>query len=59
MHNGRTIEELIQLVQRIDEERGTHPKDAHALAHPRDMESSPSARSSQDQTEPAWLAVFR
>jgi hypothetical protein len=26
MHTGRTIEELIKLVQRINKERGTYPK---------------------------------
>jgi hypothetical protein len=59
MHNGRTIEELIKLVQRINKERGTYPKVALNLTESNGTKSSPSSRSSQERTEPTWLAVFQ
>jgi hypothetical protein len=58
MHNGHTIEELIQLVQRINTERGNYPNAAPHLPDPNRAESS-STRSPRELAEPVWLAVFQ
>jgi len=58
MHNGRTIEELIKLVQRINTERGDDPNALH-INDSNSTRSSLSSRSSHDLQEPAWLAVFQ
>jgi hypothetical protein len=41
MHDGRTIEELIKLVQRINTERRTYPNTAVNLSAPSGTQSSP------------------
>jgi hypothetical protein len=70
MHTGRTIEELIELVQHINMHNGGRPRPTSSSTalerntfhrnDPSSPERLSSSRSPQSSTaaQPAWLAVF-
>lgn len=61
MHTGRTIEELIELVQRINTHAGIRPRSTHERNVSQASGNIPALSFRQEETanEPAWLAVFR